>query len=58
MKIHISFFITAWICCTIWNIFSVAGTAWLVGWHNWSPWWFIIPLCFFQQVTFCEDSED
>jgi hypothetical protein len=27
-----------------WLAFLWGGTAYLVGWHDWSPWWFIVTL--------------
>lgn len=30
----------------VYNLILVAGTAYLVNWHNWSPWWFVATLCF------------
>ena len=27
-----------------WLAFLWGGTAYLVGWHGWSPWWFIVTL--------------
>jgi hypothetical protein len=30
------------IFCLIWNIFVFGGTAYLVGWQDWSPWWFAL----------------
>lgn len=30
------------IFCLVWNIFVFGGTAYLVGWQDWSPWWFAL----------------
>ena len=30
------------IFCLVWNIFIFGGTAYLVGWRDWSPWWFAL----------------
>jgi hypothetical protein len=27
-----------------WLVFVWGGTAYLVGWHGWSPWWFLLTL--------------
>ena len=27
-----------------WLAFLWGGTAYLVGWHDWSPWWFMLTL--------------
>jgi hypothetical protein len=27
-----------------WLAFLWGGTAYLVGWHDWSPWWFILTI--------------
>ena len=32
------------ICLFVYNGLLVAGTAYLVGWCGWSPWWFLFPL--------------
>lgn len=26
------------------NLALLAGTAWLVGWCGWSPWWFLLTI--------------
>lgn len=26
----------------IYNLIILAGTAYLVGWQGWSPWWFLL----------------
>ena len=26
----------------IYNLMLLGGTAYLVGWHEWSPWWFLL----------------
>jgi len=28
----------------IYNLCLIAGTAYLVQWYDWSPWWFILTL--------------
>ena len=28
------------------NLAMIAGTAYLVEFHNWSGWWFMVTLCF------------
>jgi hypothetical protein len=28
----------------LWLAFLWGGTAYLVGWHDWSPWWFMLTL--------------
>jgi hypothetical protein len=28
----------------IYNLCLIAGTAWLVAVHDWSPWWFLLTL--------------
>ena len=30
----------------IYNFALIVGTVWLVGWQNWSPWWFLLTVCF------------
>ena len=30
------------IAIAAWLAFIWAGTAYLVGWHDWSPWWFVL----------------
>jgi hypothetical protein len=30
------------ITCAIFNFAVLAGTAYLVGWRDWSPWWFLL----------------
>jgi hypothetical protein len=32
------------IACLLYNIVVLAGTAYLVGWQDWSPWWFVLAL--------------
>ncbi len=27
------------------NLVLIAGTAYLVGWHGWSGWWFLLTIC-------------
>ena len=26
------------------GVILLAGTAWLVGWHDWSAWWFVVSI--------------
>jgi len=28
----------------IYNLILLVGTAYLVGWQNWNPWWFLLTL--------------
>jgi hypothetical protein len=28
----------------VYNVVIFAGTAYLVGWHGWNPWWFAFSL--------------
>ena len=28
----------------LYNLSLLAGTAWLIGWHGWSPWWMLFAL--------------
>jgi hypothetical protein len=34
----------AFVACLSWRVFVWGGTAYLVGWHGWSPWWFLLTL--------------
>jgi len=34
--------LAAYIAMLIFDAALFAGTAWLVGWHGWSPWWFLL----------------
>jgi hypothetical protein len=29
----------------VYNLILLAGTVYLVGWQNWSPWWFLLTVC-------------
>ena len=50
------FFTMNAIFCIIWGIFVLGGTAYLVGWHGWSPWWFALAvILLFKPVA---DSEE
>lgn len=33
------------IVCIIYNLTLLIGTAYLVGWQGWNPWWFLVTLC-------------
>jgi hypothetical protein len=36
------------IVAAIYNGSLLGGTAYLVGWHGWSPWWFLLAvICMF-----------
>ena len=39
------------------NIFLIAGTAWLVGWHGWSGWWFALTIIMLLGVRDKGDDE-
>jgi hypothetical protein len=34
----------------LYDIALLAGTAYLVGWQGWSPWWFLAAACFFTTL--------
>jgi len=34
----------------LYNLAFLAGTVWLVGWHDWSPWWFVFTGAFLLQT--------
>jgi hypothetical protein len=29
----------------VYNLILLIGTVYLVGWQNWSPWWFLLTMC-------------
>jgi hypothetical protein len=29
----------------IYNLILLIGIVYLVGWQNWSPWWFLLTMC-------------
>lgn len=39
------------IACMIYNLAVLAGTAYLVGWRDWSPWWFLGSMLFLASVS-------
>ena len=36
---------TKYIASIVWNMFIWAGTAVLVSFYDWSPWWFVLTFC-------------
>jgi hypothetical protein len=36
---------SAVVICTF-NLALLIGTAYLLGWQDWSPWWFLAAACF------------
>jgi hypothetical protein len=45
------------IFCLVWNIFVFGGTAYLVGWQDWSPWWFALAVILFLKPSTKEKHE-
>jgi hypothetical protein len=42
----------------IYNFALLAGTAYLVGWYGWSPWWFLLTIfCLVNGVPDIKDDE-
>lgn len=42
----------------IYNLCLVAGTAYLVALHDWSPWWFLLTIMLMANYYRKEDSND
>ena len=51
MKLTKSDFKLAFISTRIYNLLLVAGTCSLVGFYDWSPWWFILTLSMMTNVN-------
>lgn len=47
--------LTILILC-LYNLALMAGTAWLVVEHEWSPWWFALSVCILG--SYGKDDED
>ena len=51
--------VTSIICRLIWNIFIIAGTAYMVEWHTWSPWWILLAVCLIRyDISKTNDKDD
>lgn len=57
MNYDTSYIVTK-ICCTIWNIFIVTGTVYMVGWKGWTYWWFVVPFLLFRQTYYDNKEEE
>lgn len=42
------------ILLTIYNLFLIIGTAYLIEVHHWSPWWFIVTMLFVMTIDLVE----
>ena len=40
----------------VYNAALIAGTVWLVGWHGWSGWWFLLAMCLFASTKIDEEK--
>lgn len=40
------------IIAELWNVAVLAGTAYLVGWQGWSPWWFVLAVLLLNNLEF------
>lgn len=34
-----------YLVAAVYNLVLIIGTVWLVGWQDWTPWWFILTVC-------------
>lgn len=45
------------IAVCLYNFSLVAGTAYLVALHDWSPWWFLLTIMFMANIFKSEKDE-
>lgn len=42
---------------TVYNLCLIVGTAYMIEYHHWSPWWYLLTMAFIMTLDYFERKE-